>query len=264
MNAIAVIARSTISEALRKKVLNAFAMVGLAMIVLTFAFGQFSARQDLTLVKGMGLGILSMAGIFITTILSINLIPQEIERRTIYTILAKPVRRYEFLLGKYFGALSTIAVNIGLMGIAFVIALAAKQAMLHDPTAVSPLLMLKGVFMIYMQLVLLCSVSIFFSCFLSPLVNFFLTLSLFVIGNLSSFTQDLAKTGGSALVKGFFTVVHYLVPNFGNFQYSNPLLNPDVQVKSEGMFFAQNCIYAIVYSAVLLILSVLIFDRREV
>ena len=262
MNAIAVIARSTISEALRKKILNAFAMVGLAMIVLTFAFQQFAARQELTLVKGMGLGIISLAGIFITTILSINLIPQEIERRTIYTILAKPVRRYEFLLGKYFGALATIAVNIGLMGIAFVIALAVKQ--IGYAGAVNPLTMLKGVLMIYMQLVLLCSVSIFFSCFLSPLVNFFLTLSLFIIGNLSSFTQDLAKTGGNALVKGFFTIVHYVVPNFGNFQYSNPLLNPDVQVKSEGMFFAQNMIYAVVYAAVLLILSVLIFERREV
>ena len=262
MNAITVIARSTISEALRKKILNAFAMVGLAMIVLTFAFQQFNARQELTLVKGMGLGIISLAGIFITTILSINLIPQEIERRTIYTILAKPVRRYEFLLGKYFGALATIAVNIGLMGLAFVAALFFKQ--IGYANAVNPLLLLKGVFMIYLQLVLLCSVSIFFSCFLSPLVNFFLTLSLFIIGNLSTFTQDLAKTGNNALVKGFFTVVHYLVPNFGNFQFSNPLLNPDVQVKSEGLFFAQNCIYAVVYSAVLLILSVLIFDRREV
>jgi ABC-type transport system involved in multi-copper enzyme maturation permease subunit len=264
MNAINVIARSTISEAMRKKILNAFLLVGVAMVVLTFAFGQFSARQDLTLVKGMGLGIISLAGIFITVILSINLIPQEIERRTIYTILAKPVRRYEFLLGKYFGALGTIALNIGLMGIAFVIALAAKQALIHDPSAVSPLLMFKGILMIYMQLVLLCSVAIFFSCFLSPLVNFFLTLSLFMVGNLSSFTQDLAKNGGNALVKGFFTVVHYLVPNFGNFQFTNPLLQPDVQVKSEAAFLTQNCIYAVVYASVLLILSVLIFDRREV
>jgi ABC-type transport system involved in multi-copper enzyme maturation permease subunit len=262
MNAINVIARSTISEAMRKKILNAFLMVGFAMIVLTFAFQQFAARQELTLVKGMGLGIISLAGIFITVILSINLIPQEIERRTIYTILAKPVRRYEFLLGKYFGALGTIAVNIGLMGIAFVIALAVKQ--IGNPAAVNPLLMLKGVLMIYMQLVLLCSLAIFFSCFLSPLVNFFLTLALFMIGNLSSFTQDLAKTGGNGLIKGFFMVVHYLVPNFGNFQFTNPLLQPDVVVKSEAQFLTQNVIYAIVYAAVLLILSVIIFDRREV
>lgn len=262
MNTALVIARSTISEALRKKILNAFLLVGVAMIVLTFAFQQFSARQELTLVKGMGLGIISLAGIFITIILSINLIPTEIERRTIYTILAKPVRRYEFLLGKYFGAIGTIAINIGLMGIAFVIAVAIKQIGYENAT--NPLAMLKGVLMTYMQLLLLSSLAIFFSCFLSPLVNFFLTGSLFIIGNLSSFTQDLAKNSQNPLVKGFFTLVHYLVPNFGNFQFTNPLLQPDVQVKSEGLFLMQNVVYALVYAAVLLILSVLVFDRREV
>lgn len=127
MNTIAVIARNTVSEALRRKVLNAFAMVAVAVIALTFMFGQFTARQELTLIRGMGLGIITLAGIFITTILSINLIPTEIERRTIYTILSKPVRRPEFLLGKWAGALGTIGINILLMSVLFIIAVALKQ-----------------------------------------------------------------------------------------------------------------------------------------
>jgi uncharacterized membrane protein YjfL (UPF0719 family) len=87
MNTAFVIARNTIGEALRKKVINAFFMVGVVLIALTFIFNQFAPRQELTLVKGMGLGIISLAGLLITVILSINLIPTEIERRTIYTIL---------------------------------------------------------------------------------------------------------------------------------------------------------------------------------
>lgn len=260
MSTTMTIARSTISEALRRKVLNAFLMVGVAMIVLTFAFQTLSPRAELTLIKGMGLGIISLAGIFITVILAINLIPNEIERRTIYTILSKPVRRHEFLLGKYFGALGTIAINIGLMSIAFVLAVIVK----NPAGTVTALNLFKGVLMIYMQLLLLSSLAIFFSVFLSPLVNFFLTMSLFIVGNMSTFTQDLAKTNHNPLVKGFFTVVHYLVPNFGNFQFQNPLINPDVQVKSEALFLGQNVIYALVYSAVLLILAILVFDRREV
>lgn len=263
MNTIAVLARNTISEALRKKILNAFAMVGVAMIVLTFAFQQFAPRQELTLVKGMGLGIISLAGIFITVILSINLIPTEVERRTIYTILSKPVRRYEFLFGKFFGAVGTIAINIWAMGIVFVLAVFLKQFVGKAPQ-IDALMMFKGILMIYMQMFLLAALAICLSCFLSPLVNFFLTLSLFIIGNLSSFTMDLAKNATFAPVKGFFTVVHYVVPNFGNFNYSNPLLQPDVQFKSEAAFLTQNVIYAVVYTAILLIVSVLIFDRREV
>ncbi|GAB4460860.1 MAG: hypothetical protein OHK0029_25410 [Armatimonadaceae bacterium] len=262
MNTVLVIAQNTISEALRRKILNAFLLVGIAVICLTFMFGQFSPRQELTLIRGMGLGIITLAGIFITVILSINLIPTEIERRTIYTILSKPVRRYEFLLGKWLGALGTIFVNIGLMSVAFVIAVAIKQ--IGAENAANPLELLKGSFMIYMQLVLLCSVAVCFSIFFTPLVNFFFTLSLFVIGNLSSFTNDLAKTADSPIVKGFFTAVHLVVPNFGNFQFTNPLVNPDVQVKSEALFLTQNFIYALVYSAFLLIIAVIAFDRREV
>ena len=264
MNTALVIARNTISEALRRKILNAFLMVGVAVLVLTFAFQQFQPRQELTLIKGMGLGIISLAGLFITIILTINMLPVEIERRTIYTILSKPVRRYEFLMGKYLGALGTILINVFLMSLLFVVAVAIKQ--IGNPAATNPLALFKGVLMIYMQMLLLCSLAVFFSTFLSPLVNFFLSLSLFVIGNLSSFTQDLAKTGNNILVKGFFTVVHYLIPNFGNFNLVNPLVNPDaaMQMKSEVQFLVGNCIYALVYSAVLLILSILVFERREV
>ena len=64
MNTVMVIARNTISEALRKKILNAFLMVGVVLIAFTFIFQQFAPRQELTLVKGMGLGIISLAGLF--------------------------------------------------------------------------------------------------------------------------------------------------------------------------------------------------------
>jgi len=262
MNTAMVIARNTISEALRKKILNAFLMVGVVLIALTFIFQQFAPRQELTLVKGMGLGIISLAGLFITVILCINLVPTEVERRTIYTILAKPVRRYEFLLGKFFGALGTLGINIGLMGLAFVVAVAVKQ--IGAENAVSPLILFKGILMIAMQMLLLAALAMFFSTFVTPLVNFFLTMVLFVIGNLSSYTLDLAKNSQVAIVKYVLLGVHYVVPNFGNFQYTNPLLQPDVVVKNETLFLTQNCAYAIAYATALMVLAILVFDRREV
>jgi ABC-2 type transport system ATP-binding protein len=204
--------------------------------------------------------------------LAINLIPTEIEKRTIYTILSKPVRRHEFLLGKYFGALGTVLINIGLMALAFVAAVGIKYAIARsmggDAAASVPAAgvwpLFKGVLMIYLQLVLLCSLAIFFSTFLSPLVNFFLTFSLFIIGNLSSFTQDLIKISHNPLIKGFFAAIHYVVPNFGNFQFQNPLINPEVKVANENLFLMSNVIYAVVYASVLMILAILVFDRREV
>lgn len=262
MNTALVIAGNTISEAMRRKILNAFLMVGLAVIVFMFAFSTFSARQELTLIKGMGLGIISLAGLFISVILSIYLIPTELERRTIYTILSKPVTRYQFLLGKYLGAIGTVAINILAMGLLFVVAVAIKQITGGQP--VDAFNLFKGVLMTLMQMILLCSLCVFLSVFTPPLINFFGTLSLFIIGSMSSVTYDLAKSQENVIAKGFFTAIHYVVPNFGNFTFTNPLINPDVQVQSEALFLTQNVIYALVYSAVLLILAVLVFDRKEV
>ncbi len=262
MNTAFVIAGNTINEAMRRKILNAFLMVGLAMIVLMFSFTTFAARQELTLIKGMGLGVISLAGLFISVILSIYLIPTELERRTIYTILSKPVTRYQFLLGKYLGAIGTVSINIGLMGILFVIAVAIKQALGHQVVD-APLLLIQVLLTLF-QLILLCSLSVFLSVFTPPLINFFATLSLFIIGSMSPVTYDLAKNAGNPLAKAFFSAVHYIVPNFGNFNYTNPLLNTTVQVTSPVLFVAQNIIYSIVYSAVLLIIAVLAFDRKEV
>ncbi len=262
MNTALVIAANTISEAMRRKILNAFLMVGLAVIVFMFAFSTFSARQELTLIKGMGLGIISLAGLFISVILSIYLIPTELERRTIYTILSKPVTRYQFLLGKYLGAIGTVAINIVLMGILFVAAVAIKQITGQQP--VDAPLLFKGILMTLMQMILLCSLSVFLSVFTPPLINFFATISLFIIGSMSAITYDLAKSQTNVIAKGFFTAIHYIVPNFGNFTFTNPLINPGVQVTSEALFLTQNVIYAIVYSAVLLIIAVLVFDRKEV
>jgi ABC-type transport system involved in multi-copper enzyme maturation permease subunit len=262
MKTALVIAQNTISEAMRRKILNAFLIAGIAVICLTFMFGQFSPRQELTLIRGMGLGIINLVSAFITIILSINLIPTEIERRTIYTVLSKPVRRFEFLLGKWLGAIGTIGINVLLMSVAFVIAVAIKQIGAENPA--NPLELLKGSLMTFMQMILLCSLSMCFSIFFTPLVNFFFTTAIFIIGNLSSFTNDLAKTAASPIIKTFFTAIHLVTPNFGNFQFSNPLVNPELQVKSEALFLTQNVIYALVYAAFLLIIAVIAFDRREV
>ena len=121
MNAVWMIASGTFGEAMRRKILNVFLFVALALIVMGFAFASFQPRQEIVLIKSLGLGVIVLAGVFISVILGINLIPKEIERRTIYTILSKPVQRYQFLCGKFLGGLMTVLSNIALMGIALIV-----------------------------------------------------------------------------------------------------------------------------------------------
>jgi ABC-type transport system involved in multi-copper enzyme maturation permease subunit len=154
-------------------------------------------------------------------------------------------------------------INIGLMSLAFVVAVGAKYAFNHQ-SVLLVLPLFKGVLMIYLQLVLLCSLAIFFSTFLSPLVNFFLTFSLFIIGNLSSFTQDLIKISHNPLIKGFFAAIHYVVPKLRQLPVPKPVDQPRGQGRQRELFLMSNVIYAVVYASVLMILAILVFDRREV
>lgn len=258
MNTIWIIANGTFGEAMRRKILNVFLFVAIAMIVMGFAFSSFNPSEELVIVRSLGLGIISLAGIFISVILGINLIPNEIERRTIYTILSKPVQRYEFLLGKLFGGLLTVLANIVLMGAVFFLLVSFKEG--HANVAI-----LKGILMTFFQLVLLTSIAVFFSSFLTPFVNFFLTFAVFLLGSMSSVIESLATQNGqkNVISVAFFKFVHSVLPNFGNFNIENPIIHPDIVVTNEAHYILTTIAYAIVYSCVVLTLAVIIFDRRE-
>ena len=264
MSTIWMIATGTFGEAIRKKILNVFLFVAIALMVMGFAFASFTPQQQTEIVQSLGLGVIGLAGVFITVILFINLVPAEIERRTIYTILSKPVQRYEFLCGKFLGGLMTVFLNIALMGLAFVVLIAWKGGFQHL-ALVDAGNSAKGVMMIFFELVLVGGVSMCFSVFVSPFVNFFLSFAIYLLGSMGILESlSTPSKGQSELVTNFFKFLHYIVPNFGNFNITNPIIHPDVVIHNEGLYIAQNILYAIIYTTILLILSVMIFDRKEV
>ncbi|MHB1000536.1 MAG: ABC transporter permease [Armatimonadota bacterium] len=255
---ILVIAKTTLGEALRKKILLIFLFVTLGLIAFSVSFASFTMREELTIIKSFGLGIIAIAGMFIAIIQGINLVPSEVEKRTIFTLLAKPVHRYEFLLGKFFGALATILANLLLMSIVFVAMVTWRNHWQPE------FALFKGILMIYFQLILLTSVALLFSVVVSPVINFFLTSAVYVIGSLSEVTMVMYKKDTlSPVLKGFYWLIHFLIPNFANFFTQNPLIHPSVMVRSEFVYYTQNILYAIIYSAVVLIIAIMVFDRKD-
>lgn len=251
------IAQQTIREALRRRVMWVFLIIGLFLIALGPVFGFLSPRDSQTVLRSLGLAAILLAGLFITIVTCIYLIPVEIERRTIYTVLSKPVQRYEFVLGKFLGGFLTVFINIAAMGIVFLAMLYFQEGR-HVPVE-----MVKGVVLTFFQLLLLAALTIFFSTFATPVVNFFLSFGIFLVGNLSSVTDSLT-TSHNVVARTVGTVVHYVLPNFGNFNIQNQLIHPTQEIMNEAVFIRSNIIYALIYSAVLLMLAVIIFDRREV
>lgn len=282
------IARTTVGDALRKKILQVFLVVAIGLIVLSLSFSQtlsFSSQRgassDFMLLKSFGLGMMALAGIFISLILGVTLIPQEFERRTIYTILAKPVKRYEFITGKFLGALMTLGIATGLMGATFIITIVLK-AIGAQQTAASPTLghvlgasaekialfdwnMVWAVILVYLQFMVLSSIVLLFSLIFTQTVNFFMGAAVYAVGFMSTVVISLGGAeGASSALRFFYKTVSYLLPRFDQFNIPNQLLHPETQVTNMGAYTGMMALYGLLYTLLALVVAILIFERKEV
>jgi len=282
------IAKTTVGDALRRKVLQVFLVVAIGLIVLSLSFSQtlsFSSQRgisaDLMLLKSFGLGMMALAGIFISLILGVSLIPQEFERRTIYTILAKPVKRYEFIAGKFLGALLTLAITTGLMGITFIATIVAKTIGAHnivDVKSVSALQakadsqiaffdvnMIWGVALVYLQFMVLSSIVLLFSLIFTTTVNFFMGAAVYVVGFMSTVVTSLGGAeGANSFQRAFFKTIYYVLPRFDQFNIPNQLLHPEAQVTNMASYTGLMALYGLLYTLLALVAAILIFERKEV
>ncbi len=265
MNPIFLIANGTFGEAIRRRTLLIFLLVAAVIIVSGAASGSYQSGHD-TVIKTLGLGVILLTGVFISVILGINLVPLEIERRTVYTILSKPVHRYQFLCGKFLGGLMTVLTSVAVMSVIFLLLLLTKEHGFNKSMQDA----CKGLLLIVFAITLVNAIAMFFSVFLSPFVNFFLTFSIYLLGSISSITEALANPNSdpghpkNPIVVFVFKIIHAVVPNFANYNVQNPILDPHIVINNEAQFLGSNIAIAVVYTLILLTLAALIFDRREV
>ena len=261
MRPIISIAMTTLGEAIRRRVLLIILLIAILFLAVAPGLSVLSARSETTVLRGMMLGIIQLASAVIAIVLTVYMIPNEIERRTIYTILSKPVQRWQFLIGKYLGAV----LSLGLMMLMMIVVLVSTYYIQqHDASAIADLI--KAPIMYFVQMSLLAAVAIFFSTFVTPLVNFFLSGGLYLLGSLfNPFFQTLQEAQGTPIVaKVFAQIVNVLLPNFANYNVQNPIINPTQTIQNEGAYYFQVTVYGLFYIGILLVGGMLIFDRREV
>lgn len=265
MRVILSIASTTIGEAVRRRVLLVILLIAVLFLAIAPGLSILTARQERTVLTGMTLGIIQLASAVIAVILTVYLIPNEIERRTIYTILCKPVHRWQFLLGKYFGAVGALGLMMALMTIVLVVVYAFQQQIGLDQWDQLAVLV-KAPVMYFVQMSLLAAVAICFSTFVSPLVNFFLSGGLYLVGSLfNPFFQTMSEDPSTpAFAKAIATIINTILPNFANYNVQNPIINPGQQIQNETAYFFQVTGYGLFYIAALLIAGIVIFDRREI
>ena len=249
------IASNTFREAVRDRVLYNLIVFALLMSGAAVLVGQISIDIERLVVINLGLSAISLFGVVIAIFVGIGLVSKEIEKRTLYTVLTRPVRRWEFIVGKFFGLAGTLAVNT------FFMAMGVFAALLYVSRHFqrSDGWVLVGLYFIILQFLIVIALALFFSSFSSPLLSAVFAFSLFVIG---SFAEDLR--GFAAMANGatrwLATGAAYLVPNLSALNIVSSVAH-EQPVSGQLIFF--NTAYALVYVGMALCGAILIFERRD-
>lgn len=248
------IARNTFREAVRDRVLYNLVLFVLLITIAAVFLGDLTNGHEARTIVNFGLSAMLLFGAFISIFVGVSLVSKEIEKRTVFAIFAKPIGRGEFIVGKYLGLCLTLLVNVLVMGIG------VSLALLYVGGSGLAVSIWGAIFLIYLELTILTAVAILFSSFSSPALSALLTFFIFVIGHFSASLRDLAQALGSASAKMFFEVLYYLLPNLSHFSFIANSAHGDVP---NGAMLGGAALYAAIYISILLIITVLIFSRRN-
>jgi len=256
MRRVATIARHTFKESVRERVLYNLVVFALLLIGAAILFGSISVGIEDVIIMNLGLSSISVFGLLMAIFIGIGLVWKEIDRRTIFSILAKPVHRYEFIIGKYLGLMLTLLINTSIMTAGFYVALAYEQRTLHWADLVA----LQAVYFILLQLAMVVALALLFSCVSTPILSAVFTLALYVIGNVLGDIRWFGQETGSALVMNLTALLYYLLPNFGNFNVISQIAQGH---PVPSYLLVSNSLYALLYVSILLSAAILIFEERE-
>ncbi|HEY6292968.1 MAG TPA: ABC transporter permease [Terriglobia bacterium] len=256
MSRVAAIAVHTFKECVREKVLYNLVVFALLLTGAGILFGSISVGVNEILLVNLGLSAISVFGLMIAIFIGISLVWKEIERRTIYNVLSKPVARVEFILGKYLGLVLTLVVNTAIMTAGFYLALYWEKRRL----GAEDLAPLEAIYFILLQLALVVGVALLFSTVSTPMLSAVFTFSLYVIGNLLSDLRGFGDQSGSALVRILLHGLSVVLPDFGTFSAISQTAHGQL---IPGFRLFANSLYALLYTTVLVSAAILVFEERE-
>jgi ABC-type transport system involved in multi-copper enzyme maturation permease subunit len=250
------VAINTFREAVRDRVLYNLVLFALLMIGAAIVFGGVSIGIVDLVIVNLGLTSISVFGLVMAIFIGVGLVYKEIEKRTLYSLLAKPIRRWQFLVGKYAGLLLTLVVNTAFM----TLGLAAAFFYVGGSIERADLSILVAIYFILLELALVTALAMFFSCFSSPLLSTLYTLGIYITGVFANDIRGVGEFTKNPAVLVVTRAIYYVVPNFHNF---NAIA---IAAHRDPIPFArvwQNSLYAALYVLLLLVAASAVFSRRN-
>lgn len=253
MQGAAVIAANAVRELVRSKLLYNLLLFAVLLIFSSFGIAQLTIGNWDRIILDIGLGAIEVVGVLVAVLIGVNVVAGEVERKTIYATLAKPISRGAFVVGRYAGLLAILAVNV-------VVMLAVLAGMLRlanhglDRTA------LLAAALLFVELALMAAVAVFFSSFTTPILAAAFALCVFPIGHLVGDLKIFGDRSKSAALKGTLAALYSLLPDLELLNLKSQAANR-LAVDLRGALAAAG--YGVVYALVLIVLAVALFRRRD-
>ena len=252
LSRIAAVASNTFRETVRERVLYNLVFFAILMTLAGLLLGELSIRQDEKVIKDIGLAAIELFGIGIALFIGVGLVSKEIERRSLYPLLAKPLTRAEFYLGKFAGLAFTLFVNVTVM------TLGVYATLLATGRGADPRL-LSAILPIYLGLLLVVALAMLLSSITSSMLATVGTIGLVLAGRYSDVIRN-AREVAPGTPRWLLDVLYYSLPNFRNFDFKSRVAYGD-PVPVEALLWVG--LYAVLYIGAALSLGMAAFRSRD-
>ncbi len=256
------IALNTFRETTRNRVLYVLVLFAVALMAFSLVLGQLSLHENTRVIKDLGLAGMSAVGLVIALFVGVNLLSKELDRKTVFFVIPKPLDRHEFLLGKFVGMAVTLVVLVAVMSLTLAGVLAIEGGS-HN------IAMIRAEALVLLELMLVTALALLFSSFSSPYLSAMFTASLWVIGRNSVELRTLAsgKLAGTPAGAVLETITA-LLPDFHAFYISGASIDGDTTLSVHESFVgwgyvAEIALYAFLYGGMCIAVAIVLFRRRD-
>ncbi len=248
------IAHNVFRETVREQVLYLLLLYGGIMVAAFALLPQFTGLAERDLIPNVGTAAIEIVSLVVVAFVGANLINREIDRRTILPLIAKPVGRVDFLLGKLLGLWAVLVVLITVMTGGLLLLLAGVRVFLP----IGPMFISSG--FLCLQFLLLGTFALFYGSFTSSLVASLLTFATYLVGHFSSDLLQLGKIANNPATKRLTEILFLLLPDLSRTNLKNLAVYGDLPPPSDLLLSA---IYTLSYTLLVLAITIVIWGKKE-
>jgi ABC-type transport system involved in multi-copper enzyme maturation permease subunit len=253
MNALWVIAQNSVQENIRNRIMMVILLFSGALITVAGVVSHWSLNEQAKIIKDFGLAAISIFGLLIAMFVGVRTMHQEIEQKTIYMLVSKPIARWQIILGKYSGLAVTVLMNLSIL----TVCLLCIDYTIERSIAWK---LLPAIGLTMLEIMIVLAWAVFFSMLTTSVLSSILTFVIYIMGHMAPDVMLYTKLHPEAAINPVLKTLFSIIPNLENFNIKSAVVG-NLVVPENTVTYA--ILYGTAYTAVILLLACTIFARKD-